>query len=88
MKSVTDYDRWVAVIDATEQACREYRWRRLNELLEAMGAKARTDEPPAAEADQWLMAIDQDTNRPRWFPRAETEEYHAMRFPQGVYGHA
>jgi hypothetical protein len=63
VKPVKHYGRQVAAIDATEQARREYRCRRLNELLEAMGAKSRTDELPATEADQWLICIDQDTGQ-------------------------
>ncbi|HAS8402677.1 hypothetical protein NB559_00470 [Vibrio parahaemolyticus] len=62
---------------------------RLKALNEAITAKRRYDPPPEAEAEQWVPAFEDredhqgNTTRrgiPVWYPKAETEEWHRLRF--------
>mgnify|MGYP003597562452 CR=1 FL=1 len=63
------------------------RWQRLRELNDAMKAKRRYDQPP--DAEQWIFGyedVDDDEGRtlrrgiPMWTPRAESDEWHQLRF--------
>lgn len=69
----------------------EERWQRLRELNEVMAAKRRYDQPP--DADQWILGfedVDDEQGRtvrrgiPVWIPRAESDEWHRLRF--GISG--
>lgn len=70
----------------------EMRWGRLRELHDAMTAKRRYDPPPEVEADQWIFGFeDRDDEHgrtvergiPVWTPRAESDEWHRLRFGPG-----
>lgn len=62
---------------------------RLLALDAAIKSKRRYDQPPEAEAEQWVAAFEDreddqgnTTQRgiPVWYPKAETEEWHRLRF--------
>ncbi len=73
----------------TNSTNEEARRQRLRELHDAMLAKRRYDPPPEAEAEHWILGfedVDDEHGRtvkrgiPVWTPRAESDEWHRLRF--------
>lgn len=50
------------------------------EMLEKCNAARRTEPPPDSESHLWSVAIDMDTNKPVWTPKALEDEYQRLRF--------
>lgn len=68
------------------------RWQRLRELNDVMSAKKRYD--PPSDAEQWILGyedVDDSQGRtvrrgiPVWMPRAESDEWHHLRFGVSEY---
>ncbi len=67
------------VFDRLDRKYRDMGRARLRELYDQIAA-ARRDTPPSAdEADAWSMAIDQDTGRPSWTPKALVDAFWSLR---------
>jgi hypothetical protein len=52
------------------------------EVLEKCNAARRTEPPPESEDHLWSVAIDMDTNKPVWTPKALEDEYQRLQFSQ------
>ena len=51
-----------------------------NAVAQQMEALKRLTAPDAADAGNWIVSIDMDTNRPVWFPKDLSDEFQRLRF--------
>jgi hypothetical protein len=49
-------------------------------LAQQMQTLMRHTAPEDAQAGDWEAVIDMDTNRPVWYPKDLSDEYHRLRF--------